>query len=370
MRILQIGKYYSPFKGGMERVLQDLSEGLCARGHHVRALVAANDRTKSHELLGGIEVVRLETWGSVLSQPLLRNLSDEVKSYNPDLVHLHLPNPLAAFLMPRLQIPFCITVHASPHGALKSFVDHHLSRISLQRASAIVFASRSLMETWSAKHPISSTFTVIPFGLRNKFPHEEISREPNLALFVGRLVPYKGLGILIEAISRSSARLVIIGDGPEKNRLKNQVQALGLQNRITFLGQVDDHELQRWYRRARIFVLPSISQAEGFGLSMLEAMRAGTPVISTDLPTGVREVNLHMRTGLVVPPSDARRLSSALNSLITAPALAAELGRGAYKHSFNYSHSVMIDRHESLYFHLCEGRAIKSFSAPEITLSH
>ena len=119
-------------------------------------------------------------------------------------------------------------------------------------------------------------------------------------LCVGRLVSYKGVEFLIRALESIKARLWIIGSGPLEASLKNLAREKGLADRIEFLGQLSDEEVVRYYHACDVFVLPSITNAEMFGVVQLEAMACRKPVISTNLPTGVPWVNQHGKTGYVL----------------------------------------------------------------------
>jgi rhamnosyl/mannosyltransferase len=113
--------------------------------------------------------------------------------------------------------------------------------------------------------------------------------------------------------------LALVGGGGEEADLRALSTSLGLDGRVHFAGSVDDAALLAYYRAADVFVLPSIHPAEAFGLSMIEAMASGTPVVCTELGTGTSFVNRHGETGLVVPPGDATALARAITRLLGDP---------------------------------------------------
>jgi len=166
---------------------------------------------------------------------------------------------------------------------------------------------------------------VIPFGVERPVESasvaaraEEIRREMKqpFVLFVGRLVGYKGVDVLIDALRHSSVSAVIVGDGPIKGTLEAQTHAAGISDRVRFAGQVSNDELAALYRACDLFVLPSVTRQEAFGVVQIEAMSRAKPVVSTELGTGVSWVNVHGVTGLVVPPHDPVALCDAIERLL------------------------------------------------------
>jgi glycosyltransferase involved in cell wall biosynthesis len=131
---------------------------------------------------------------------------------------------------------------------------------------------------------------------------------------------------LIRALENIKARLWIIGVGPLEDSLKTLVAEKGLADRVEFLGQVSEPDLVAYYHACDVFVLPSITNAEMFGVVQLEAMACRKPVISTDLPTGVSWVNQHGKTGYVVPPENVEELANAIQQLLNSASLREEMG--------------------------------------------
>ena len=145
-------------------------------------------------------------------------------------------------------------------------------------------------------------------------------------LCVGRLVSYKGVEFLIRALEGIKARLWIAGTGPLEDSLKQLAKERGLAGQIEFLGRVSDRDLIAYYHACDMFVLPSITTAEMFGVVQLEAMACRKPVISTNLPTGVSWVNQHEKTGYIVPPANSAELAKAIQKLVDNPQLREEMG--------------------------------------------
>jgi rhamnosyl/mannosyltransferase len=172
-----------------------------------------------------------------------------------------------------------------------------------------------------------------------------------LILFVGRLVYYKGVSVLLDALGAlRRGRLAIVGTGPLEGELAAQARALGLADRVAFLGDVSDTRLRTLYKRCRFLVLPSVARSEAFGMVQLEAMAAGRPVISTDLRSGVPYVNQNQRTGIVVPPANAVALSAAMQLLLDDQRYADQLGQAAQDRVLSeFSVDGVVDAHVALY---------------------
>ena len=150
-------------------------------------------------------------------------------------------------------------------------------------------------------------------------------------LFTGRLVYYKGADILLEAFAKqhAHAELFLAGTGVLEPELKARAEALGIAERVHFLGRRMTPELRDMFADCDLFVLPSVANSEAFGIVQLEAMVYGKPVINTALPTGVPLVSIDGETGLTVPPSDADALAAAMETLLSDDPLRAQYGNAA-----------------------------------------
>jgi glycosyltransferase involved in cell wall biosynthesis len=176
-------------------------------------------------------------------------------------------------------------------------------------------------------------------------------------LFTGRMVPYKGIDVLLRALAQVDATAILAGDGPQRPDYELLARELGLAGRVTFAGHVSRSELRALYRAADVFVLPSVSPQEAFGFVQLEAMASGTPVISTRLPTGVPWVNQHEVTGLTVPAGDVRALAGAIDQLLGNPRVRESMAAAAQARvAAEFSRQLMGERAASLFERLAAGR--------------
>ena len=356
MRILHVGKHYPPHTGGMETVLENIAQGLLHEGDEVAVLAASPDAVGRRAVISAPQTGRRGIlalsacpghWNSQpLTWDLMRDLRDLQRDFSPQIVHLHLPNPLVAGAWLAWS-----SWNTGPRPALA--VWHHadmvrqklggrllrpMVRKCLEQAAGICVSSSALAEASTELKGLSDRVEVIPFGIAPAAQTAPTDRGPDTFLFVGRLVAYKGVSVLVEAMALvPGARLQIVGDGPRRRSLQEQVTRLGLGDRITFAGAVSPRELEARLAGARALVLPSVDGGETFGLVQLEAMAAGTAVIASDLPMGVSQVGEAGRTAILVPPRDVAALGGALARLLADPDLArrmGEAGRQRYQEHF------------------------------------
>ncbi len=332
MRVLHVGKFYPPHHGGMERVLETLCQA--GRGFvdsHV--LVANSSRRTIEEEVAGIPVTRVGTMGAVGSVHIAPAFASRLRRANADLIVLHEPNPwaLLSYAIARPKAPLAIWYHSDvvrPALQYKLFYAP-VARVAYNRAQRFVVSSPPLGMHASALATVQSRVRVIPFGIDPACWHTEkdtqAAADP-FVLFAGRHVDYKGVDVLLRALAGSSACAVIAGDGPRRSAWESLARELALNGRVTFTGEIPDAELRRLMHTCAALVLPSVTQAEAFGYVQLEAMAAGKPVISTDVPTGVSWVNQHDRTGLVVPAGDAAALQNAIDTLVNDVHRRAQMG--------------------------------------------
>lgn len=364
--IVHIGKYYPPHIGGMETHIRDLVSGLSV-SEDVRVIVAGYSIYKRIDQIDGAIITRVSTWGVLASMPITPSLPWELMKVKPALVHVHVPNPAAAFAitLARYRGPLVIMHQSDTLGRklLKRLCDPFVSAM-MRRADRIIVASQRYLDSSEELAPFKAKCRVIPMGINIEIEREDVEAEsakivqeygPRLLLAVGRLVGYKGFIYLLEAMRMVDATLLLVGTGPLDTELRRAAQGYGVSHKVKFLGKVND--LQKYYRASSIFVLPSISRAEAFGLVQLEAMAAGLPVVNTDLDTGVPDVSIDGVTGITVPPKDANSLARAINVLLEDEALRRRMGEaGRARAHREFSPGLMIERTMKLYEEVLEER--------------
>jgi len=283
-----------------------------------------------------------------------------IREARADIVHIHWPNPTAvlAYLLSRHRGHLIFTYHSDiirQRLLRKPFWP--ILRHALKRARAIIAASPNYVETSPVLQKFRERCRVIPFGIPlaqfEEVDQLEVARirrryGPRIVLAVGRLVYYKGFRYLVRAMREVDAHLIIVGSGPLLDDLRREAQALGVNNRVTILTDVE--RVAPFYHAADVFALPSIARSEAFGIVQLEAMACRKPVVNTRLDSGVTFASPDGVSGLTVPPKDARALGQAINLLLDDEALRARYGQaGRLRVEREFDLKVMTERTLELY---------------------
>ena len=217
----------------------------------------------------------------------------------------------------------------------------------------ILVSSPRYLVTSPWLQPVREKCAVVPLGVDSQRfapPAEPYAGRPTL-LFVGRLRYYKGLGVLIDALTElQGVRLLVAGTGPMESEWRARASQRGVAERVVWLGEVADAELPGVLAAGDVFALPAVARSEAFGTVLLEAMASRRPVVSTELGTGTSWVNVHGTTGLVVPPGDPPALARALGTLLSDDGLRRRMGEAGHARvRAELTQARMVARVESLY---------------------
>jgi rhamnosyl/mannosyltransferase len=367
MKILHIYKDYAPVLGGIENHIRILAEAQAARGHEVTVLVANPARRTTSEMLNGVRVIKAARWATVASTPISPALFLQTARQTADVAHLHFPHPpgeVANWLLHPAQRTV-ISYHSDVvrQASILRFYKPLMKHV-LKKVDALIYGSPP-MKNSAYLQPHQAKLHLIPYGI----PLDRFLAEPSGAeidrvraaypsvvtdraklLFVGRLRYYKGLNVLIEALSQIDAQLLVVGVGPMMTEWQALAQSRGVADKVTWLGEVPDDDLPALYHQSDLFVLPATHSSEAFGLVQVEAMASGVPTLCTELGTGTSYVTQHEQTGLVVPPNDPRALAEGINRLLADAAWRKALGAAARARAqAEFSVERMIDRVLNLY---------------------
>ncbi|HYQ43189.1 MAG TPA: glycosyltransferase family 1 protein [Polyangiaceae bacterium] len=238
-------------------------------------------------------------------------------------------------------LPFQVT---SYNPSLKSAFARKCTQISVARAAALIVPFRVTKDELVASHgALASKIHVVNYGVDHAtyYPRPAVQRSTRRVLYVGEVSCAKGVDVLINAFARvrkaiPDAELVIGGKGRDRAQLESLSESLGLS--AQFLGFVPEADLPELYASAAVMVFPS---RYGFGLSSLEAMACGTPVIvarTLDAPEFVSDA------GLLVTPGDAEELASSIGRILAEPSLREELTTKGIARAAQYSWSATAEK--------------------------
>ena len=366
LKILQVNKFYYPVTGGVERVVQQLAEGL-SRSTDTIVLTCQKKGTGKTETINGVTVRRCHSFGVKFSMPLSLSFFGELRRWGKDcdILHLHMPFPLGdlALLLSGYHGKVVLWWHSDIVKQKKLLMLYRpLLDWTLRRADAIIVATEG--------HILGSDFLplyrdkchIIPFGVEpvimertaTFLAETPVPNQNDLAfLFVGRFVYYKGCDILIQAFAKSGIKnttLTMVGEGPLSDELYTLAERLGVADRIIWKSGLSDTALAEEFAACDVFILPSVAKSEAFGLVQIEAMAYAKPVINTRLPSGVPYVSLDGVTGLTVNPTDVAALAKAMKWMADHPEQRHRMGQAARKRvEEEYTMASMLERTMQLY---------------------
>jgi rhamnosyl/mannosyltransferase len=371
MNILHVTKFYYPHIGGIEKMSHELSKAGINRGDKVYAVSAVEKGIGERTKEDGVSIIRASSLGVMMSVPIALTypIWFQRMKKNADLIHFHLPDPLSVGSGIFTGISDCATI-ATIHGEISK--DSYKKVLPLYRpilnrfmnyVDEVVVSSPRHRNRSELLGSHQQKCTVIPLGIdltefgSYEGPNYDIPGSPNrpTVLFVGRLVYFKGIDHLIDAMKTVDADLLIAGEGNLRKELAERVEQKGITDRVHFLGFVSNEKLQYYYDVADVFVLPSNTNAETFGIVQLEAMSYETPVINTQLDTSVPWVSQDGETGITVPPSDTESLGQALHELLNNDKKRRRYGKQArHRVEQNFTKKQMISKYLTRYDALCE----------------
>lgn len=354
LKILHIGKYYSPFHGGIENFTKDLIESEVYQQNVAPSLLVhhhINRNATAQEKIQNVLVRRVKRWFTLLYSPIspsfIKELNKLIEVDKPDVLHIHMPNLSAFFcLLSRKarQIPWVIHWHSDVLGAVPDWrirIAYHIYRLFenklLNKSKAIIATSPNyLLSSNPLRQYQNKTFTV-PLGLAaltKPSHHSAAERSKALSLLIiGRLTYYKGHEYILKALaSVPNVMLKIIGVGELETKLKKLTQQLGVEERVEFLGSVDSEKLNQNILNCDVLCLPSVERTEAFGLVLLEAARLKKPAMVTSvLGSGMSWVVKDKKTGLVVEPNSVDALIKGIIFANENPQVLSEYGIAARK---------------------------------------
>ena len=368
MKVLHTVKYYKPSLGGMESVVENIVEGIQEIDNSIDFTIYSNHHASDNmQVLYSInqsQIVKESTPFIFKSQPFSISYPYFEKSVQDfDVIHHHFPFPnLEITLLRNLKSlnkkKFVITWHANIANSrwawISKFYFPFVKKL-LVSADHIVVTSEKLYESSTILHEFGHKVKIIPLSFNSIFESNNKSiRILNATgkfklLFVGKLRKYKGVIYLIEAIRNLDVELTIVGSGEEEQILRQKVIEFGISHKINFVQDASNFELKEFYQNSDLFVLPSISEAEAFGVVQLEAMANGLPVINTNLNSGVPSVSINGLTGITVQPRNSKQIEEAIMTLMNDKELYMQFSDNCLSRSNEFSTATMAAKYLKLY---------------------
>lgn len=331
MKILQLGKFY-PVLGGVEKVMFDITKGLSDEGVECDMMCATSDGRGAEiiELNAHGRVRCCKTWtkkaGTTIAPSMITELRRRAREY--DLIHIHHPDPMAAVALMLSGFRGKVVLHwhsdiLSQKFLLKFY--RPIQRWLIKRADAIVGTSPVYLAESPYLQKVQGKTRCIPIGIEaNRSDSAKVERirneypERRIVFSLGRLVGYKGYGYLIDAARYldDSYMILIGGGGALRKDLQDQIDGLGLKDRVKLLGRVSDEDLPSYYGACDVYCMSSILKTEAFGIVQIEAMSEGRPLIATRIPaSGVSWVNEDGVSGINVAPRDGKAIADAIKHI-------------------------------------------------------
>jgi rhamnosyl/mannosyltransferase len=336
-RLLHIYRRYYPDEGGIESTMRAFCEYAQGHGDDVTALVSSPRPWSQRRHYQGVDIVRAGSVGTVANTPVCPGMPAWINRLKPELVEIHHAYPYGMWAVQKSRFKGPLIVHyhfdISRFGTLQRAIAPTLYG-TLARADRIFVNSRSYAETSVTLADFLDKCVYIPAGVAPRrfalMPHVQekavqLRRDDRFrVLFVGRLSHYKGLEHLVAAMAQVDGELNIVGRGKIALSLEQLAAMLDISKRVHLLGRLSEEDLLAQYYAADAVVLPSVSRGESFGVTQVEAMLCGRPVVCSDLP-GVCDVGSD-ESRLLFPAGDVAALAEQLNRLRDDADLRRSLG--------------------------------------------
>ncbi len=379
MRIMIVTDQYPPMVGGVPKVTHGLATDLAGRDHAVAVVAPSYGTRDVHRIEDNVDIYRFASfeWPTyeelrIAMLPILpfRRL---LKRFDPDIIHIHSPvvlGNIAQIVAGNLRKPVIATNHYLPINMSRALSSDPIIGKPFKTVSysyLVSFCNRCeyvTAPTMTAlnllyKHGLRSPAQAISNGIdlqtyRPGAPDDELRRRFHLPasrpliLSANRLSQEKRTEVLVDAAAklREEAHIVITGVGPTEANLRAQVAALGLNDRVSFLGFISDEDLLNLYRLASIFAIPS--EADLQSLSTMEAMATGLPVVAADA-YALPELVHHEVNGFLFERGNSDEMAAHLDTLLANPALRQSMGAKSLEMIALHDRALILDQWEALY---------------------
>jgi glycogen(starch) synthase len=366
LNILYWTERFWPHIGGVEVLSLELVPELSKLNYDVNVVTSHSAaKLPNADSINGIQITRFDFLTSLSNKDLAtilsarKRLSDFKRKTQPDLIHIHFSGPSALFHWQTEQAfhaPTLVTIHSLPPSFVNDGVSENSLLISTLRKADWVntVSAAKLNDIRKVLPELAEKSSLIYNGrsMPDTVPSELPMESPTL-LCLGRLVRWKGFDIAIDAFSQvanqyPSMTLKIAGDGPELDRLKQQVETLGLQHRVLFTGWIEPEKIPDLLNQVTAVLLPS-REEETLPVVALQAAQMARPIIASNL-AGFPEVIENNLTGLLFEAGSASALATAIRKTIDSPVEARLMGINAREQAAKrFGLDYWVNQYDKLY---------------------
>jgi N-acetyl-alpha-D-glucosaminyl L-malate synthase BshA len=379
-RPLKIGIVCYPTLGGSGVVATELGKSLARQGSevhfittsHPARLAGFDEHVYFHKVVSG-DYPLFQSY-TPYSLSLAVKIREVAEQYELDLVHVHyaIPHAASAFLAREMlkprRLPTMTTLHGTDItlvGMMPSY--YEITRFSIEKSDAVTAVSEFLRQEtireFRIEHPIDVIHNFVDTEAFRPGDRAGVRRRlapggEKILMHVSNFRKVKNLPVLLRVFDEVSrylpCRLVLVGDGPERESTERQAEEMGIAPRVAFLG--DQESIGDLLPAADVFLLPS--QHESFGLSALEAMSCGVPVVGSRIG-GLPEVIVHDETGFLCDPNDVACMSAIVLGLLKNDPLRAQIGRAARERAEReFNRDLIVSRYVAAYERLLGGQGV------------
>lgn len=318
----------------------DLSKRLQDKGFDIIVLAPHYYRSKKFEIIENMKIYRFPYFypykyqklcynGGILSN--LKSIIAQIqlplfifayiyyilkitKNEKIDLIHAHWIIPsgfVVSIVKSIIKKPFIVSVHGSDIASANNSFIRCIIRHILRKVDICTANSNATKDLILAANGSYKRVDIIPMGVDTDKFEPFVQNKKQIILSVSRLNKNKGIDYLIDAMPKvvhkfSNVKLIVVGDGPEKDNLTNKIRKLNLENSVSLVGAIKNRDLPYYYNISDIFVLPSLK--EGLGVVLLEAMACGTPVIGSNIG-GIRDIIVDGQNGSFIEPGNSNNIA-------------------------------------------------------------
>ncbi|MCI5083701.1 MAG: glycosyltransferase family 4 protein [Saprospiraceae bacterium] len=355
MKILLVCKSLpNTFKGGIQTHVWKLSEWLIKLGNEVHILAGGSYKASEKKYIDGGRIIHEVPFFPGRKLPVIPIFAEEyafnlaaAKWLNRhaaqfDIIHLQGRSGYLFDWRHQHKTPLVVTLHglidveyAQSNKKSSTMLDRsiHQKRTKqfeakqFQRADALICVSNEMQRLAQRQYPQhSEKMHIIYNGIdAPNFAPEPWQENSNILLFVGRLSSIKGIFPLVQAMKnvRSDIELVLVGDGPDRESLEQEIRKLGIQDRIRFTGSLHSEEVYAWIQKSYTLILPSFYETQG--IVLMEANICGRPVLASNIH-GIDEVVESGKNGLLFEKGNPDSIAKSINWLFDHPAEAERMG--------------------------------------------